>query len=49
MAGAFDIVMNSRRELVEKILDMMKAGYVFTAPEWNRQALRSYNPISAVI
>lgn len=48
MAGAFDIVMNSRRALVEKILDMMKAGYVFTAPEWNRQALRSYNPISAI-
>lgn len=48
MAGAFNIVMDSRRALVEKVLDMMKAGYVFTAPEWNRQALRPYNPISAV-
>lgn len=48
MASAFDIVMDSRKELVEKILNMMEKGYVLTAPEWNKQALCPYNPISAV-
>lgn len=48
MAGAFDIVMDSRKELVKKMSKMMKDGYIFTAPEWNSEALRPYNPISSV-
>lgn len=48
MATAFEIVMDSRRELVDKMLEMMKAGFVFTSPEWNSPALRPYNPVSVV-
>lgn len=49
MAGAFEIVMEHRRELVDKIIGMMKQGQFFNNPEkWNRDALRPQNPLSLV-
>lgn len=48
MSGAFEIVMEDRRKLVEKIAAMMEKGYQFTAPEWNQAALRPVNPLSGV-
>lgn len=48
MPDAFEIVMEERRKLVEKIAAMMKKGYQFTAPEWNQAALRPVNPLSGV-
>lgn len=48
MPGAFEIVMEDRRKLVEKIAAMMEKGYQFTAPEWNQAALRPVNPLSGV-
>lgn len=49
MAKAFDIVMDSRKELVNQMIEMMEKGYVFTTPEWNDAALRPYNPISDAV
>jgi len=46
MGSAYEIVMESRKELVDKIVGMMKKGSVFTTEEWDRQALRAYNPLS---
>jgi len=40
--------MESRKELVDKIVEMMKQGRVLTVAEWDRQALRPYNPLSGV-
>ena len=48
MAGAYNIVMESRKELVDKIVAMMKQGQVITPDSWDRQALRPYNPLSGV-
>jgi len=48
MAGAYEIVMESRKELVDKVVEMMKKGSVLTAAEWDREALRPYNPLSGV-
>ncbi|MGL6201478.1 MAG: ArdC family protein [Lachnospiraceae bacterium] len=48
MARAFDIVMESRKELVGKIIKMMEDGYHFTSPIWNHAALCPNNPISNV-
>lgn len=48
MAGAFEIVMENRRVLVEKIIGMMKQGYFFNQEEWDRDALRPHNPLSKV-
>ena len=47
MGRAFEIVMESRKELVGKIIKMMEEGYHFTSPIWNH-ALCPTNPISAV-
>ena len=46
MGRAYEIVMESRKELVDKIIEMMKKGHVFTTDKWDRQALRPYNPLS---
>ena len=49
MAGAFDIVMQQRKELVEKIIGMMQQGDFFrNASEWNCAALSPQNPLSNV-
>lgn len=50
MSGAFDIVMESRREIVEKIIRMMEQeGFFLNVSEWNREALRPYNPLSGAV
>ena len=42
MAGAFEIVMQERKTLVDKIISMMKQGDFFhNASEWDRTGLRS--------
>ena len=49
MAGAFEIVMQERKALVDKIIGMMKQGDFFhNASEWDREALRPQNPLSKV-
>ena len=49
MAGAFEIVMQERKTLVDKIISMMKQGDFFhNASEWDRAALRPQNPLSKV-
>lgn len=48
MSSAYDIVMENRRELVRKVIDMMKQGYFFNAPEWDRAMLCPQNPLSKV-
>ena len=49
MAGAFEIVMQERKDLVDKIIGMMKQGDFFrNASEWDRDALRPQNPLSKV-
>ena len=46
MSSAYDIVMENRRELVRKVIYMMKQGYFFNAPEWDRAMLCPQNPLS---
>lgn len=48
MSSAYDIVMENRRELVRKVIDMMKQGYFFNTPEWDRAMLCPQNPLSKV-
>jgi len=48
MPGAFEIVMNERKALVDKIIGMMKHGYFFNKEEWDRASLRPQNPLSKV-
>lgn len=49
MPGAFDIVMDSRKELVNKIISMMESGYYFNSPEWDRSVFLPHNPLSKCI
>lgn len=46
MTTAFEVVMESRRELVEKIIQNMEKGYVLTKSGWDREALAPFNPLS---
>lgn len=49
MPGAYEIVMGQRRELVEKMVGLMKQGQFFgNAPIWNHAALCPHNPLSKV-
>lgn len=49
MASAFNIVMEHRRELVERVIDMMKKdGFFNNAWEWDRTMFRPHNPLSDV-
>ena len=49
MAGAFEIVMQERKALVDKIIGMMQQGDFFrNASEWDRAVLRPQNPLSKV-
>lgn len=45
---AFDIVMESRKELVNKVIENMKNGYIIPPGDWNREILRPQNPVSKV-
>ena len=47
VAGAFEIVMQERKDLVDKIIGMMKQGDFFrNTSEWDREAFRPQNPLS---
>lgn len=46
MANAYEIVMNNRKELVDKLIQNMEKGYFLTEKAWNSAALRPYNPAS---
>ncbi len=48
MAGAFEIVMQERKALVDMIIGMMKTGFFHNMSEWDRAALRPQNPLSKV-
>ncbi|WP_370809023.1 hypothetical protein [[Ruminococcus] torques] len=37
--AAFEIVMESRRKLVEQVIENMKKGYLFTKEGWDAGAL----------
>lgn len=45
MATAYEIVMDSRKKLVNSIIENMKKGYMWS-PAWDTTVLRPYNPIS---
>ena len=50
MAGAFDIVMESGREIVEKMISMMEQKSFFeNISRWNREALCPHNPMSGAV
>ena len=46
MASAYEKVMESRRELAEKIIDNMKKGYIFQPAQWSKANRLPYNPTS---
>ena len=49
MAGAYEIVMQQRKDLVDRIIGMMQQGEFFNnASEWNHAALSPQNPLSNV-
>ena len=49
MAGAYEIVMQQRKDLVDRIIGMMQQGEFFNnASEWNHAALSPQNPLSDV-
>lgn len=46
MASAIELVKQSRRQLVEEIIENMKQGHLFSSEKWDRKALKPYNPVS---
>ncbi len=46
MANAYEIVMESRKELVDTLIKNMESGYFWNKNAWNNSALRPYNPAS---
>lgn len=49
MPGAFERVMEQRKELVEKMISLMKQDFFYNnRSEWNRQALLPRNPLSNI-
>lgn len=46
--GAFEIVMEDRKKLVEQVIENMKKGYILLPEKWNAEALYPQNPISKV-
>lgn len=48
MANAYETVMGSRKQLVEKIIRLMEQGIVFTKPLWEKGAVLPYNPFTKV-
>lgn len=48
--SAYNIVMDSRKELVERLLEQMEKGYAQTRAAWSREGLgRPYNPLSNAV
>lgn len=46
--SSFDIVMDNRKELVQKLIDNMEKGYLLPRESWNRMSLRPHNSISNI-
>lgn len=44
--SAYEIVMDSRKALVEKVIENMKKGSFLTKERWSRNSLAPFNPIS---
>ena len=44
MATAFEKVMDSRKELVEKVIRLMEEGYHNNRPAWSRLTFYPHNP-----
>lgn len=44
--SAFDIVLEDRKKLVERIIENMEKGYFFTKEGWNNLAVLPQNPVS---
>ena len=44
----YQIVMEQRKQIVDKIISNLEKGYFLTEDRWNREALRPQNPISNV-
>ena len=40
MASAIELVKQSRRQLVEEIIENMKQGHLFSSEKWDRKALK---------
>lgn len=49
MSTAYDKVMTSRKQLVDKVIRMIQEGYHKNAAKWNRVALRPHNPESGAV
>ena len=48
--SAYSIVMDSRKELVDRLLEQMEKGYAQTRAAWSRDGLgRPYNPLSKAV
>jgi|LAHS01.1.fsa_nt_gb antirestriction protein ArdC len=48
MPGAYEKVMENRRELVEKIITNMQNGFIFSKNSWDRAAMSPQNPVSRI-
>lgn len=46
MPSAKEIIDETRREIVNEIIENMKKGYIFSEERWNKEALRPQNPTS---
>lgn len=46
--SAFDIVLEERKKLVERIIENMKKGYFFTKNGWSNLAVLPQNPVSKI-
>ena len=46
MSGSYERVMEDRKQLVEQIIENMKAGYVMPKEAWNRGLFKIQNPVS---
>lgn len=46
MQGAYETVMESRKQLVDEILKNLEKGYIFSEAEWDGRLLRPHNPLS---
>ena len=46
MSGSYERVMADRKQLVEQIIENMKAGYVMPKEAWNRGLFKIQNPVS---
>ena len=49
MANAYDIVMEERKKLVEKIIENMEKGDLIFKRGWDVSYLRPQNPVSEVM